>query len=635
MIARRRGPRTLHRTLVTMALAVTTAALTIAVTGLIIAEAWRYRALAAADTQVLASVIAETSAAAVLFDDAAEAREILASVAVREGVVQACLYRDDGAVVASFDRRGGGACPAAPAAAVSWDGVAGVAAIRRNGESLGAVYVARALPELWPSVAVAAGTGLVMLVLASLVAIPLAHRLHRRISDPIVALAAAARTTGADGGPAPGPVIETEIPELRQLVGDLADMLARIGAASAELRRRESEREDLLGREREASRLKDEFLAAVSHELRTPLSTVVTWVQVLSMQPPDAATLSRGLAGIARSAHTQARVIEDLVDVSRIVAGKLTLHFDLLDLREPLEAAAEPFRTAADAKRVRLTLDLPRRRCPVRGDRDRLQQVFANLLSNAIKFTGSGGRVAVSLRCRDDSADVVVSDDGIGISAAFLPYVFDRFRQADGSMTREHGGLGLGLAIVKELCVLHGGAVRAESAGRNRGTTFVVTLPVAADARPVPAIDDDLPSGRRPLAGLRVLAVDDNVDALEALDLALSAAGADVRIARSGAAALTEARRSFPDVLLSDLSMPDMDGFAVLRAVRQVAPARPLPAIALSAHASEEHRARSRTAGFALHVAKPYRLEDLIDAVLSLASPRSRDDDRSLSHDPP
>jgi len=616
----------LHRTLVAMALAVTAVSLALAVLGVIAAETWRYRAIAAEDTEVLARVIAENSAAAVMFDDAENAGDILGSVAVREAVTRACLYRAEGAVFARFERHAGVSCPARPTAPSSWTTVAGVAPIRRNGQALGVVFVERGLPELWPSVAVAAATGLLMLVLASLVAIPLANRLHRRISRPIVALAAAARTTGADAAPAARPPIDTDIPELNDLVRAFSDMLERIGATTHELRRRETEREELLGREREASRLKDEFLAAVSHELRTPLSTVVTWVQVLSMKPPDPELLERGLASIARSVQAQARVIEDLVDVSRIVAGKLSLHYEPVDLREPLEAAVEPFRGTAEAKRLRLVLDLPARPCVVRGDRDRLQQIFSNLVSNATKFTASGGRVEVTLARRDDRAEVRVSDDGIGISAGFLPYVFDRFRQADGSMTREHGGLGLGLAIVKELCSLHGGSVAVSSAGRNRGSTFVVSLPLAPETRPSPAAGAEAPPARRPLSGLRVLAVDDNADALDALDIALSAAGAEVRTAASGAAALAAAARDRPDVLLCDLSMPDLDGFAVLRRLRLRTPHRHLPAIALSAHASEEHRVRSRAAGFALHLAKPYRIEALIDALLNIASPRSRDD---------
>jgi signal transduction histidine kinase/ActR/RegA family two-component response regulator len=622
-----RARQPLHRTLVTMALAVAATALVVAVAGLVVAEAWQYRDRAAGETQVLASVLAENSAAAVLFDDADEARQILASVAVHAAVRRACLYRTGAGLFAAFARGGGAPCPPAARPQSSWSMVAQVAPIVRNGRTVGEVHVERGLTDLWTSLLVASGTGLLMLLVAGLVAVPVANRLHRRISVPIVGLAAAARTFSGDTAGAAGPVVDTNIRELDELGAAFYEMLERVGDANRTLRRKEAEREELLRREQEASRLKDEFLAAVSHELRTPLSTIVTWVQVLSMRPPDHDTLTRGVAAIGRSAHAQARVIEDLVDVSRIVAGKLHLRHAILDLRDAIDAAIDLARDAAAAKHLALSVDLPAAPCLVLGDRDRLQQVFGNLLSNAVKFTPPDGHVAVSLATSGEFYDVQVTDDGIGIAPNFLPYVFDRFRQADGSMTREHGGLGLGLAIVKELSTLHGGSVAVQSAGRNRGATFTVRLPsvrgsvaeaeAAGDAAAEPPTDA--------LAGVRVLAVDDNADALDAVQAALAAAGARVRVAGSGAEAVALAKADAPDVVLCDLSMPELDGFVVLRLLRAaVPPGRALPAIALSAHASAEHRRRSRAAGFAHHLAKPYQIDVLIDTIRASLTPEGR-----------
>ena len=395
-------------------------------------------------------------------------------------------------------------------------------------------------------------------------------------------------------------------------------MLRRVAEANAALRRREVEREELLRREREASRLKDEFLAAVSHELRTPLNAIVGWVQILATTTTDPETMAKGIASIARNARAQTRVIEDLVDVSRIVAGKLHLRTDAVDLRDAVEGAVDVVRGPVQAKHIQLTVDVPNHPCLVNGDRDRLQQVLGNLLSNAIKFTGPGGDIAIGLRPIAAAYEVSVTDNGVGIQPDFLPFVFDRFRQADGSLTREHGGLGLGLAIVKELTSLHGGTVAVDSAGRGKGSTFSIRIPALIEGLSA-AVPQEAPRAQvpQPLDGLRVLAVDDNPDSLELLDVALSAAGARVRTAASGAAALALLDRETPDVLLCDLAMPDMDGFEMLERIRQrrgVSGAG-IPAVALSAHATAEHRARSRRAGFYEHVAKPFRIDAVIQVI--------------------
>jgi signal transduction histidine kinase/CheY-like chemotaxis protein len=613
----------LHRKLVAMALAVATIALVLAVTGLILAGVWRYRATVGEDTRVLARVIAENTAAAVLFDDVADADETLDSVSVRDSVVRACLYRATGELFARFERSTEAPCPpTTPAEFDRWNAVGIAAPIRRNDRTLGVVYVERALPELWTGTAVAVGVGLLMLLGAGLATIPIANRLQRRISEPIVQLAGAVRRLDPDRPGQTLPPIATDLTEIGELMRAFDDLLQRVRGAHDDLRRQESERTLLLDREREASRLKDEFLAAVSHELRTPLSTIVNWAQVLTARPPDPATLTRAVASIARSAHTQARVIEDLVDVSRIVAGKLNLRADTVDLRDVVDGASEIVRSAANQRQIGIRVEQPEAPCLVTGDRDRLQQVVGNLLSNAVKFSPSGSAVEVGLIGVDGGYEVRVKDHGIGIAPDFLPFVFDRFRQADGSMTREHGGLGLGLAIVKEITALHGGSVHVESEGRDRGAAFAVRLPARAAAGRTPEPDGATPVLDRALAGVRVLSVDDNADAVEVLRVALESVGAVVTAAPSGAAALALLPQAQADVLLLDLSMPDMDGYELLRRIRQSGDGlSAAPAIALSAHASEDHRRRSRAAGFHQHLAKPYTIAALVQAIVAALRP--------------
>ena len=308
------------------------------------------------------------------------------------------------------------------------------------------------------------------------------------------------------------------------------------------------------------------------------------------------------------------------MDVSRIITGKLNLRFDPVDLCDVVESAIDVVRSAAQAKGIRLQIEVPHNACLVNGDRDRLQQVIWNLLSNAIKFTPPRGTVSLTLKRDDDVFVLEVSDTGVGIPGAFLPHVFERFRQADGSTTREHGGLGLGLAIVKELTELHGGEVAAASGGQGQGATFVVRLPQLAGL--------DLPVRRdargsrgtsTALRGIHILAVDDNRDALDVLAASLASRGADVRVVASGQEALREWDRDPPDVLLCDLAMPHMNGFDLLSLIRERDRARNrvTPAIAVTAHTSEEYQARTRAAGFDFHVAKPYDVAQLVRTVLT------------------
>jgi signal transduction histidine kinase len=456
---------------------VTTAARTQAVGGQIAVDIWRYRKAALTDARALAQVIAENSAASVMFEDPENAREILSSLRMRFAVRRGCLYLEDGRLFASFERTPDLGCPAAVPQPSGLLITAASAPVTRDGRALGIVYVERDLADFWRRIAVAAGSGVAMLLLAGAVALGLAHRFTRSVSAPIVELASTVRRVSPDAPDVSVTAADAGLDEVGDLVRAFSDMLRRIQEANDALRRKETELEHLLVREREANRLKDEFLAAVSHELRTPLNAIMGWVQILSTTTASQDTVDRALASIARNTQAQTRVIEDLVDVSRIVTGKLTLRFAPVDLRDAVEGAVDVIRPAAQARHLSLHSTLPETSCCVNGDRDRLQQVIWNILANAVKFTEPGGSIAITLRSSDGEHEVEVTDTGIGIPAEFLPFVFDRFRQADGSMTREHGGLGLGLAIVRELTSLHGGTVDVRSDGTGRGSTVVVRVP--------------------------------------------------------------------------------------------------------------------------------------------------------------
>ncbi|MBM4442991.1 MAG: response regulator, partial [Candidatus Rokubacteria bacterium] len=393
---------------------------------------------------------------------------------------------------------------------------------------------------------------------------------------------------------------------------------------AAERARIERERARLLaraeaarGQAEVANRAKDEFLATVSHELRTPLTSMLGWARMLRTRQPDAALLDRGLEVIDRNARHQAQLIEDLLDVSRIITGKLRLDIRATVLAPVVEAALDAVRGAAEGKGVALDVSLDPSLGAVRCDPDRLQQVVWNLVSNAIKFTPAGGRVAVSARAVDGDAELVVSDTGKGIEVEFLPFVFDRFRQSE--LGKASGGLGLGLALVRHLVELHGGTVHVSSAGPGQGATFTVRLPRAGRELPA-AVEPARHAAAFPsLTGVRVLVVDDDPDARELLAMILEECDAEAVTAGSVPEALRRFDDKTPDVVVSDISMPERDGYALVRELRRRAAGGPrVPMIALTASARGEDRHRALAAGFDVHVAKPVEPAALADIVTEL-----------------
>ena len=417
--------------------------------------------------------------------------------------------------------------------------------------------------------------------------------------------------------------LQQEVTERKLAEEARARLLVREQAARAEAER--------------ANRLKDEFLATLSHELRTPLTAILGWTHLIRGGNLDAAMMTRALETIERNARAQSQLIDDLLDVSRIITGKLMLDFRPVELASIIEATIDTVRPMAEAKSIRVQPQLRTSHCVVSGDPARLQQVVWNLFSNAVKFTPEGGSIEVGLTCNEQRVELEVSDTGQGISQDFLPYIFDRFRQADGTTTRKHGGLGLGLAIVRHLVELHGGSITAHSDGDGQGATFTLSLPLGSaltapdgtveGAAEQPAIAEA--DGKESqslgqsdvLGGLRILIVDDEADTRELVQEVLARQGAEVRVSESAAEALRMLATWHPDLLISDIGMPVEDGYELIKQVRNFDAEHhgQIPAVALTAYVGAEDYRRALAAGFQTHLAKPIVPKDLIEIVARVA----------------
>lgn len=408
--------------------------------------------------------------------------------------------------------------------------------------------------------------------------------------------------------------LQQEIAERKQAEAERADLLISEQAARAEAE--------------QANRTKDEFLATLSHELRTPLTAILGWSHLIrtgKLEPPQ---LARALETIERNARSQSQLIDDLLDVSRIITGKLQIEPVLVDICSVMEASIEGVRPSCEAKTINLETVMESEACLVSGDANRLQQVFWNLLTNAVKFTPEGGRIRVEVKRLSHSVRVSVSDSGIGIKPEFLPFIFDRFRQADGSTTRVHGGLGLGLSIVKHLVLLHRGSVNVESQGQDQGATFTLSLPLAAESSETPSkggsIEPEVnvtpPGFSRILDGVRILVVDDEADSRDLIKAILMGCGSEVNCCESAVQAIKAIREWKPDLLVSDIGMPIEDGYSLIKKVRNLRSkrAKQLPAVALTAYATKEDKARALSAGFQMHVAKPIEPETLVMSIASI-----------------
>jgi len=436
-----------------------------------------------------------------------------------------------------------------------------------------------------------------------------------------------------------------ELEESRRCIQAInVELEQRVQERTAQLEASNRTKDELLMREQTiraeaeaANRAKDEFLSILSHELRTPLNAILGWSAMLRQRTLSEDKVLRALETIERNAKSQAQLIEDILDISRIITGKLRLQVRPVNLVPVIESAIESVRLAAEAKSIRLESRIDSQVGLLLGDANRLQQVVWNLLSNALKFTPKDGRVEIRLERVNSHAEITVSDTGPGISSDFLPFVFDRFRQHDSTTTRSYGGLGLGLAIVRQLVELHGGTVTVVSPGIGQGTTFTVTLPAMiipqppSDPEPLNSIVETKPrvEASPTLEGLQILVVDDEADALELLSTILQNNGAEVIAVASVKQALTiieTATDRSPDVLVSDIGMPDEDGYSLIRKLRQLEAQRggKLPAIALTAYAGSDDRRQALLAGFQMHLTKPVDAAELVAVVASLTGRTSR-----------
>ncbi len=414
--------------------------------------------------------------------------------------------------------------------------------------------------------------------------------------------------------------LQVEVTERKQAEEERARLLVREQAARAEAET--------------ANRAKDQFLATLSHELRTPLSAILGWSQLLRTGKLEEKQMVRAMDTIERNARSQSQLIDDLLDVTRIISGKLQIDLVQVDLAKVIEAATDSVRPAYEAKEISFLVMGDQGPCLVRGDANRLQQIFWNLFNNAVKFTPASGKVTVNIKQHESTVEVSVTDTGIGIDSKFLPYIFERFRQADGSTTRSHGGLGLGLAIVRHLVELHTGQIKVESGGEGCGSKFTVNLPLAAApfnvARETEPAEESKPKGTdysRALDGLRILVVDDEADSRDLLKAILTRCGGQVRCSECAADAIEAVKDWQPDVLVSDIGMPVDDGYSLIKSVRQLASkgAKQIPAVALTAYATVEDRAKALAAGFQIHLAKPVEPHSLVKSIAAAGG-------RNLSH---
>ena len=372
--------------------------------------------------------------------------------------------------------------------------------------------------------------------------------------------------------------------------------------------------------------LKDEFLATVSHELRTPLNAIVGWSSLLKSKRLGGDDIDQAIEIIERNAKSQAQIIEDILDVSRIITGKLQLKFELIALDILVKTSVEGLKPTAENKDITIRTNLEKS-LYIKGDVERLRQVLWNLLSNAIKFTPNGGEIDVELISVDRSAQVSFKDNGQGINPNFVPFVFERFRQADSTTTRDHGGLGLGLSIVRHLVEMHGGNVLAKSEGKGKGATFIVEIPTVSAQKiemQKREAEETLTTNNNLLKGIKILVVDDDEDSLELLKMIVETHGAETQSATSAAKALQIFEEFKPDILLSDIAMPHDDGYSLIRNIRSMPHEKSaIPAIALTAYVRESDKKRALETGFQMHIAKPINEKELIEAINSFAQPKN------------
>jgi signal transduction histidine kinase/ActR/RegA family two-component response regulator len=585
-----------------------------------------------------AEIVAFNSATALVFGDPESAVRTLAGLRSDAHVMDARIFTPEGRLFAEYLRTG----HRPPVAAQSQETGEGVTE-RFEGNDLvvahpilfetkrvGTLVVRCDLVERDELFRTYAAIVAVVFFMALGVAVSFGRIAQRSISEPILELAHLARHIAEQSDFSVRARMQSQ-DEVGTLVGAFNHMLDGLQGRDDELRVTHAELERRIKEADEANRLKDEFLATLSHELRTPLNAILGWAEILRRGGLDPSGIDEALETISRNALAQGQIVADILDMQRIASGKLRLNLQALDLASVVRRAIGTVSPAAQAKQIAIHEVMDPSVGPVLGDEDRLQQVMWNLLSNAVKFTPKGGRVMVELLKINSHVELTVEDTGPGLDPEFIPFAFDRFRQADSSSTRRHGGLGLGLAIVRNLVELHGGSVAAGNRSVATGALFVVRLPRMSVRPPqhLLAGEGRHPDAERPVSlaaapnlhGIRVLVVDDELDSREITVAVLARCGADVSSVGSADEAVPVLKRSRPHVILSDIEMPDEDGYSLMRRIRQlpVDEGGMTPAAALTAYASTEDRMRALGAGFQMHVPKPVQPAELAAVVASLA----------------
>jgi signal transduction histidine kinase/ActR/RegA family two-component response regulator len=579
----------------------------------VIWDFYRFRADMRLDLTTQAALVLENTEAAVTFGDPDAARETLEMLSINPHTQIACLYLPTGALFAqaNFHDVTADRCPEAvsPGSEFTATRFHVVQQLQRGTDRGSLLFLASDLDAHRARIRTQAAAVGAILVAGLVLAFLLSQLLQNIVATPIAGLAKTARSI-ADRGDYSIRATRSTRDEIGVLVQAFNRMLDEIQAS-------QRERADLLDREQQANRLKDEFLATLSHELRTPLNAIVGWVHLLRRGQLPQEEVQHALERIDRNAHAQARLVQDLLDVSRITSGKLLLDIREMDLAAVALNAIDACRPAAEARQVILVAQFSGT-FPTMGDPDRLQQVVWNLITNAVRFTSAAGHVIVSIDRRDMVDTLQVRDTGAGIEPQFLPFMFEPFRQADAASTRTHGGLGIGLTIVRRLTEMHGGAVAVASDGPGKGATLTVTLPVRAQT--VSATPVHLTRARAgTLTQATVLVVEDDPDTLHLLEATLRSAGATPIVAASVADALRQIDGMAFDALVSDIAMPGQDGYTLMALLKdRLGPAMPTASIALTAYAGRADRDRALQAGFREHLAKPINPDILLQTLEDL-----------------
>jgi signal transduction histidine kinase/ActR/RegA family two-component response regulator len=623
--------------LITMLMVTSAVVLALASAGHLYTDYKNLRHDAESDLKGQAQIILDNAVVAIDYDDTEQAKKTLNTLESNPDVRTACLYDEKDEFFAGYQQPDAAPCSAAvPVTETTQTATRIIVTLesRKDGKKAGTVVLRASLAAVERRLRAQTVIIGIVILLSLGVATLLSARLQEFISEPVIALSRTASDISRRGDYSLRAERRTD-DELGVLVDAFNGMLDRIESREADLsranedlrrevterRRAEQERSELLVREREANRLKDEFLATLSHELRTPLNAILGWTKLLRGKSLPPESVDRALEKVERNAQAQARLVEDLLEVSRITAGKLRLDVRAFDLVALAGTAIDTIRPAAEARGIRIERAFDAGSVPTAGDPDRLQQVIWNLLSNAVKFTPPGGTVTIRLVRLGEVDEMTVSDTGIGIEPAFLPNVFDSFRQGDATATRAHGGLGLGLSIVRHLVEIHGGTVAADSRGRDQGATFTVRLPVRDPKRDRAIAHSGEPVTAGVLSDFTIVAVDDDEDTRDLLQSVLETAGARVHAAGSASEALALCLTERPDAIVSDIAMPGRDGCSLMQDLHaELGSAVPRVAVALSAYAAPADRERSRAAGYQWHVAKPFDPGDLVHTLRDLLS---------------